>query len=371
MSPQREKSPPRPRLGTIRESPYDRYRYVRRYHPVLRTASPVAQLRIAVVTGANGFLGAHLVRALLQRGVHVRAVVRPTSDVRVLEGLDVEIWRGQLDDPAWMREVLSGADALFHLAAVYSQRPQDIGLMYRVNVGLVRTLLKLAWDVGVPRIVHTSTIGVIGRRQDGRPPDESVPFNLWDRASHYVRSKHLGEVAALTWAAMGAPIVVVNPTAPVGAYDWRPTATGRRIVDVLQGRVPSFPPGGMNVVPARDVAEGMILAALKGRPGERYILGHAKGNLSREAFVGLVLQARSGAGKGEWREGARGERPPLHKRVWRRLRRRRGHRGYAPASLTADPTKAIKELGMPQSNLDEAFVEAVRWYQEHGVASSS
>ncbi len=354
-----------PRPGAVRESPYDRDLYVRRYHPITRRASPLPKLRLAVVTGANGFLGAHLVRALLRRGTHVRAVVRPTSDTRVLEGLDVEIQRGQLEDREWMRQILAGADVLFHLAAVYSQRPEDIGLMYRINVGLVRALMKLAWDVGVPRIVHTSTIGVIGRRQDGRPPDERVPFNLWDRASHYVRSKHLGEVVALTWAAMGAPIVVVNPTAPVGAYDWRPTATGRRIVDVLHGRVPSFPPGGMNVVPARDVAQGMILAALKGRPGERYILGHRGGNITLEMFVQWVVRAR---GKpiplrlehsGERRRARR-----VWLRQWMRTLRRRGRSGgHAPLSLTANPAKAIEELELPQSSLEKAFAEAVDWYR--------
>ncbi len=345
----------------IRESPYDRIPY----RPGFRSRGSEAarpRLRVAVVTGANGFLGAHLVRALLARGVEVRAVVRPTSDVRVLAGLDIDLRRGALDDAAFMREVLRGADALFHLAALYSQRPEDIGLMYRVNVGIVRALMKLAWDVGVPRIVHTSTIGTIGRRKDGLPPDESVPFNLWDRASHYVRSKHLGELAALTWAGMGAPIVVVNPTAPVGAYDWRPTATGRRILAVLEGRVPSYPPGGINFVPARDVAEGMILAALKGKPGERYILGHLEGNLNLEDFlrmvrdiVGLALSEKGGGRAGGWR-GLR--------KMKELLRRRSLPGGQAPYALTANSHKAVTELGMPQSDLSAAFAEAITWFRE-------
>ncbi len=323
----------------------------------------MGEMKVVVVTGANGFLGAHLVRALLNRGIAVRAVVRPQANTSVLEGLDVDLRRGDLTDMAFMREVLRGADALFHLAAVYSQRPEDVGLMYRINVGVVRALLKLAWDLGVPRIVHTSTIGVIGRRADGRPPDETVPFNLWSRASHYVRSKHLGEVAALTWASMGAPIVVVNPTAPVGAYDWRPTATGRRILAVLSGRVPSFPLGGINFVPARDVAEGMILAAARGRPGERYILGHREGNLSLEAFLRVVAEA---AGETVLPHGS-----PVRVPVWRRMvRRLRSSRrtGHAPDALTADPRKAVVELGMPQSDLEVAFAEAVAWYRAHPPA---
>ncbi len=327
-------------------------------------------IQVAVVTGANGFLGAHLVRALLARGVEVRAVVRPSSDVSVLEGLDIDIRRGGLEDDEFMRTVLDGADAFFHLAAMYSQRPEDVGELYRVNVGIVRRVLKLAWDVGVPRIVHTSTIGVIGRRRDGRPPDEREPFNLWDNASHYVRSKHLGEVAALTWAQMGAPIVVVNPTAPVGPYDRRPTATGRRILTVLQGKIPTYPPKGINFVPARDVAEGMILAALKGRAGERYILGHVQGNLSLAEFLEMVCRVSDtpcppmpkASKLGQWRRALR--------QGWQRIRRRKRPFGFAPEGLTANPRKAVEELGMPQSDLETAFAEAVRWFREAGILTS-
>ncbi len=348
------------RAQAIRESPYDRFLYVHRYRRVTQGPPSLSRLSVAVVTGANGFLGAHLVRALLDRGVHVRALVRRSSDVRVLEGLDVEIRRGDVEDEGFVRAALKDADVLFHLAALYSQRPEDVGLLYRVNVGWVRALIRWAWESGVLRIVHTSTIGVIGRRKDGRPPDEREPFNLWKGASHYVRSKHLGEVAALTWAGMGAPVVVVNPTAPIGAFDWRPTPTGRRVQDVLAGRMPSFPPGGMNVVPARDVAEGMILAALKGRVGERYILGHLEGNVSLREFVGYVVEA---AGLPsplpeepeimKWLRGVRG---------W--FRARRGRR--ALFSLTANPRKAVIELGMPQSSLAAAFREAVSWYRGTG-----
>ncbi len=331
-------------------------------HPVF--PSVAAPIRVAVVTGANGFLGAHLVRALLAHRVEVRAVVRPTSDVRVLEGLDIDLRRGALDDEHFMRSVLTGTDALFHLAALYSQRPEDVGEMYRVNVGLVRYLLRLAWEMGVPRIVHTSTIGVIGRRRDGRPPDEREPFNLWERASHYVRSKHLGEVAALTWAQMGAPIVVVNPTAPVGAWDWRPTATGRRILAVLRGEIPSYPPKGINFVPARDVAEGMILAALRGRPGQRYILGHLRGNFSLAAFLEMICRVSNApcphipkaSWTGRWRRALR--------QVWQQMRRGKRRSGTAPEGLTANPRKAVEELGMPQTDLKTAFAEAVHWFRE-------
>ena len=358
----------KPTIRSVRESPYDRSLYVRRYPGEKREPTSPARWHTAVVTGANGFLGAHLVRALLRRGVHVRALVRPTSDVRVLEGLDVEIRRGALDDPTFLQDALKGVDVLFHLAALYSQRPEDVGLLYKVNVGLVRSLVKFAWDVGVPRIVHTSTIGVIGRRKDGRPPDEEAPFNLWDQASHYVRSKHLGEVAALTWARMGAPVVVVNPTAPVGPYDWRPTPTGRRVLAVLAGRVPSYPPGGMNLVPAHDVAEGMILAALKGRVAERYILGHLEGNWDVSRFVACVAQEAGIPNPLALSPKPRG--PRWLRAGLRRLRHVRGRRGHAPFSLTANPRKAVEELGMPQSDLCQAVRAAVEWYRERGYVGS-
>ena len=347
----------RPNITLVQESPFDQGSYLRDWRRWQAGASSPGTLRVAVVTGANGFLGAHLVRALLRHGVAVRALVRPTANLHVLEGLDIDIRRGELTDIGFLRETLQGADVLFHLAAVYSQDPRDIGLMYRVNVGLVRALIRLAWEMGLRRIVHTSTIGTIGRREDGEPPDESVPFNLWNEASHYVRSKHLGEIAALTWAQMGAPVIIVNPTAPVGAYDWRPTATGRRILAVLRGEIPSYPPGGMNVVPARDVAEGMILAALHGQPATRYILGHQKGNLSLDQFIHMVAQAAGIA-------------PPITphrpspRRWWTRWRRRHRHRkAGGPYALTANPRRAVEELGMPQSDLPAAFAEAVRWYR--------
>ena len=345
-------------IRLVQDSPFDRGTYLRDWRRWRKDASGDIALRVAVVTGANGFLGAHLVRALLQHGVTVRALVRPGANVQVLTGLDVDIRQGDLTDAVFLRSALKDADVLFHLAAVYSQDPRDIGLMYQVNTGLVRVLIRWAWEWGVSRIVHTSTIGTIGRRSDGRPPDERVPFNLWAEASHYVRSKHLGEIVALTWAQMGAPVVVVNPTAPIGAYDWRPTPTGRRVLAVLRGEIPPYPPGGMNVVPARDVAAGMILAALQGIPGTRYILGHREGNLTLAQFIAQVARAANMP-------------PPqvLSPSLWQRWRARwwrwrRGHAQGGPQALTADPRRAVEELGMPQSDLAAAFEEAVTWYRQ-------
>lgn len=355
---------PKPKGGAtkivlVQDSPFDAGQYLRDWRQWLaRQEGPPPSLRVAVVTAANGFVGSHLVRALLRRGVTVRALVRPQADCRSLSGLDVDVRRGSLDDPTFVREVLRGADALFHLAATCPSHTPDVGTLYRVNVGLVRYLLKEAWDAGVSRIVHVSTIDAVGRRADGTPPDGSEPFREWHVADDYVRSRHLGELAALTWAQMGAPVVVVTPTVPVGAGDWRPSRGGRLILAVLKGERPAFPPGGMNFVPVEDVAEGIILAALRGRPGQRYILGHIRGNLTLAQFVAMV--ARAGGVKGAFPE------EPRRRHRWPfPWRRQSAHREPA---LTANPWRAVEELGMPQSDLEAAFAKAVAWFRATGMA---
>ncbi len=309
-------------------------------------------MSVAVVSGANGFLGAHLVRALLAAHVSVRALVRSDSNVANLEGLSLEVQRGDLTDDVFLRAVFADATFFFHLAALYTQDPSCRREMYQVNVDWTRQILRVAAEAGCRRIVHTSTIGVIGQPEHGLA-DETTPYNLGDRASDYVRSKRLGELAALELAAAGAPIVVVNPCAPVGAYDRVPTATGRRIVQVLAGKVPSYPPGGINFVPAKDVAAGMILAVERGKLGERYILGHRDGNLDLPAFLdvmgevsGVHLRPPGSGWRGRMRRLFGSDKAPVMM-------------GSTPVRLTANPAKAIRELGMPQSDLRTAFPEAV------------
>ena len=311
----------------------------------------------AFVTGANGFVGTHVVRALLAKGTEVRALVREVSDLRNLQGLDVELVYGDLRDGERLAPLLRGCDELYHVAALYSTRPEDGPLMYEVNVQGTKHILRAALANGVRHVVHTSTIGTIGRPADGSLPTEATPFNLWDTASDYVKSKYLGEQAALAMAQEGLPVVVVHPTAPVGAYDLKPTSTGQRIVDYLHGKLPSFAPGGINHCAVRDVAQGHLLAARRGRVGERYILGHAAGNLQLADFVALMAEI----------SGIRVPLPrmPLRSRL-RSLWRRAGETGHRPLALTCDPTKAIRELGLPQTPLRAAFAEAVAWFIEHG-----
>jgi len=316
----------------------------------------------AFVTGANGFVGSAVVRALLAQGHAVVALVRDGSDDRTLRGLDVERVTGDLEQAESLGEVLRGCDALFHVAALYSTRPEDTERMLWVNVECTRRLLMMAADLGVSRIVHTSTIGTIGRRDDGRPPTESDRMVVTNRTSTYVRSKLGGERAALELAAQGVPIVVVNPCAPVGRGDYKPTSTGQRIVDYIGGRTPKLSPGGINFCSVEDIAVGHLLAAEKGCAGERYILGNAEGNLDLRQFMTLMQQV-SGVRPPDSGIGARAKR--LARQILRGAAQTPPSQavGTRPDALTADPSRAIRELGLPQTPLEVAFAEAVAWFR--------
>lgn len=296
------------------------------------------------LTGGNGFLGGHVARALAAAGAQVVALVRPGRDPGALAGLPVTIVRGDLARPADWFAALQGCEVCFHVAALYAGA-DEAAAMYAVNVQATGALLAACAAAGVRRVIHTSTVGTVGRLPGSALPDETTPFNLWDQASHYVRSKYLGELIARSWNGAGVETVVVKPTAPVGAGDGRPSATGRRILAALRGEVTSYPAGGVNHVPVGDAAAGHLLAATRGVPGEAYILGHAGGNLDQAAFLRLVAAAA----------GVTPLAPPAA---------RVGAAGQLPAALTVDPARAIRELGLPQSDLSAAFREAVDWYRQ-------
>ncbi|HIQ04294.1 MAG TPA: NAD-dependent epimerase/dehydratase family protein [Anaerolineae bacterium] len=326
----------------------------------------ISNVHLALVTGAAGFVGSAVVRALLAEGIAVRAFVRVTSDRRNLAGLDVELVEGDLRDAAAVHTAVRGCDLVFHVAALYATDPAVAVEMYAVNVGGTKHVLAAAEAAGVQRVVHTSTIGTIGRPADGTLPTENTPFNLWDSASHYVRSKYLGEVAALEAARRrGLPIVIVHPSAPVGPGDYKPTVTGRRIVDFLNGRHPSYLDGGINFCAVEDIAVGHLLAAFKGQSGQRYILGNARGNLSFEQFLNLLSRV---SGRPIPPPPRPARRQLVDPRYWMaRLRAASGMpSGSRPSALTCDPSRAIRELGLPQTPLADAFGRAVAWYREHG-----
>jgi len=226
-------------------------------------------MKPTLVTGASGFVGWHVARTLLERGHHVRALVRTGSQV---PELPVELVTGDLRDPESLTRAAAGCGLVFHVAADYRLWSKHSAEMFQSNVDGVRNVLTAAETAGVDRVVYTSTVGCIGMPQS-RLGDENEPCTLTDMTGAYKRSKFLGEQVALEFARKGFPVVIVNPTAPMGDHDFKPTPTGQIVSDFLRGATPAFIDTGLNIVNVRDVALGHILACERGKPGERYILG--------------------------------------------------------------------------------------------------
>ena len=234
-----------------------------------------------LVTGATGFLGAHIVRQLLQDGAEVRVLVRKGADQRNLAGLDVDITEGDLLDRGSLTRAVTGCDRLFHAAADYRLWAHKPAEMYATNVEGTRNILQAAADAGLAKVVYTSTVGTLGNRGDGTPGDEETPVSLADMVGDYKKSKYLAEQVALDFAQRGLPLVIVNPSTPVGPLDIKPTPTGKLIVDFISGRMPAYLDTGLNIVSAAECARGHLLAAQHGRVGARYILGGEDLHLSR------------------------------------------------------------------------------------------
>ena len=233
---------------------------------------------LAFLTGATGFLGSHVARVLAEQGADLRLLVRPTSDLRNLEGLNADRVIGDLRDAASIEKSLSGCHVLFHVAADYRLWVRDPEEMYRSNVEGTRSLLDAARKQGVRRIVYTSSVATMGftsgsKTKNGRVADEESPVSLADMIGHYKRSKFMAEQVAVKAARSGADVVVVNPTTPIGERDIKPTPTGRIVVDFLKRKFPAYVETGLNLVDATECARGHIQALEKGRSGERYILG--------------------------------------------------------------------------------------------------
>jgi dihydroflavonol-4-reductase len=323
----------------------------------------------ALVTGASGFLGWHVARLLLERGQPVRALVRPSSNIRELE---VERATGDLRDAASLARAVAGCGVVFHIAADYRLWAPDPGELYRSNVDGTRNLLEAARNAGVERVVYTSTVGCIGIPHGGIG-DENTPVRLEDMAGHYKRSKFLAEQVALEFAAAGFPVVIVNPTAPIGDHDVKPTPTGQIVVDFLRRKMPAVVDTGLNVVDARDTARGHLLACERGRPGERYILGSE--NLT---LAGILerLAAITGLAAPRWRiphavaycAGV----------VSTGLARITGHPPRVPLEavrmarkkMWVTNAKAAEELAFSPAPADVALRRAVDWFRANGYCDS-
>lgn len=240
-----------------------------------------------LVTGANGFVGAAVVRALVARGEPVRALVRDGSNAVNLEGLDVEIVRGDITDAESMRRAAAGCTNVLHVAADYRLWAPDAASMYRTNIDGSVNVLESAAAAGAARMVYTSSVAVLGIHRDRTPADETSPVEFGDMIGPYKRSKFLAEQAVRQRAdELGFPVVTVNPSTPIGPGDFRPTPTGRIIVDAALGKMPAYVDTGLNIVHVDDVATGHLLARDRGRPGERYILGGA--DMSLREILAMV-----------------------------------------------------------------------------------
>jgi dihydroflavonol-4-reductase len=323
----------------------------------------------ALVTGATGFVGSNVVRELLREGATVRVLARPASDRRALDGLPVEVCEGDLLDPASLKRAMTGVRRLFHVAADYRLWAPDPRVLYRANVDGTRAILDAAASAGVERIVHTSTVGALGIPGNGAPGTETTPVTLSQMVGPYKASKFMAEQVALTWAGRGYPVVIVNPSAPIGPWDVKPTPTGQMIVDFLRGRMYATLDTGLNLVHVRDVARGHLLAAERGRIGEKYILGHQ--NLSLTEIFQLLAEltnrrpprvrvpyALAWSGACCMEAAARlTRRPPRVSLTAVRMARKRMYFSSA---------KAVRELGLPQSDVRDGLREAVEWFTEWG-----
>jgi dihydroflavonol-4-reductase len=322
-----------------------------------------------LVTGASGFLGSHVARLLTERGDQVRVLLRPTSDARLLEGLPIERAPGDLRDTASLDAALVGVTIVYHIAADYRLWARDPREIYNANVQGTRNLLEAAGRAKVQKIVYTSTVGTVAVPKGGTLPDESTAASLDEMIGDYKRSKWLAEHEARKAAVAGLPVIIVNPTTPVGPGDAKPTPTGRIILDFLKGRMPAFVDTGLNFVPVEDAALGHLLAAERGRAGERYILGGE--NLTLKQVLALI-SAASGRPAPRVRiphmialvaahaesllSGLTGREPRIPLDGVRMARH----------SMFVNTAKARRELGFSPGSVTAAVERAVRWYQSNG-----
>ena len=225
------------------------------------------------LTGATGFVGHHVAHALAAQGADLRLLVRKSSNLQNLEGIRGETVLGDLLDPESLRSGLEGCDALMHVAADYRLWIRDPKSMYRANVDGTRELLRMARETGVKRVVYTSSVATMHFRTDGLVINEDTPVSLKDMVGHYKRSKFLAEQEALKAAQSGQQVILLNPTTPIGPYDWKPTPTGRIFVDFLNRKFPAYVDTGLNLVDVTEVARTHVAALTVGKPGKRYILG--------------------------------------------------------------------------------------------------
>ena len=327
---------------------------------------------LTFLTGATGFLGSHVARVLSQQGAELRLLVRPTSNLRNLEGLNAETVTGDLRDPASFEKAMAGCDTVFHVAADYRLWVRDPNEMYRSNVDGTRAILAAARKNGVRNVVHTSSVATIGFAANGNPADEDSPVSLADMIGPYKRSKFMSEQLALEAGRSGMRVVVVNPTTPVGEQDVKPTPTGRIVVDFLKRKFPAYVDTGLNLVDVAECARGHVEALEKGRSGERYILGgenltlkeildklgEITGLPSPKIKLPYVFAFAAGV-VDETITGRMLKREPRATIDTVRMGKKK---------MFASSAKAERELGWKIVRVDDALRRAVEWFRANGYA---
>jgi dihydroflavonol-4-reductase len=321
-----------------------------------------------LVTGATGFIGSAIVRELIKDGEEVRVFLRKTSDTRNIDGLEVEMAYGDIRDGDSMKKALQDCDTLYFTAAFFAHWVPDKKIPYEINVGGTKASLQTALDVGIQKVIYTSTNNTMGAHGP-IPVDENAEFNHWKTGDHYSMSKYLAEIEAMNFARKGLPIVIVNPTLVIGTNDIKPTPSGQMILDIATGKMPGYIEGGTNVIDVEDVARGHILAAKKGRVGERYLFGNR--NIAVSEYFKLIADIA-------------GVKPPTF-RIPYALAVVLGYIFEIGAFITKKPpvvtasevrigrkqefydcSKAVKELGLPQTPINITINKAINWFRENG-----
>jgi len=321
-----------------------------------------------LVTGATGFIGSAIARELLKDGEEVKVLVRKTSDTRNIDKLDVERVYGDIRDTQSIKTALKDCDTLYLTAAYFAHWAPDPKQLYEVNVGGTKATLQAALEVGLKKVVYTSTNNAIAA-SGPIPATEEKAFNYWEAGDHYSMSKYIAENEARIFVTRGLPVVIVNPTLVIGVNDIKPTPSGQMIIDVINQKMPGYIDGGVNIIDVEDVARGHILAARKGRIGERYLLGNR--NMTVHDYLHLIALIA-------------GVKPPSLKIPYR-MALTLGHLFEFGSSLTKKPpvitasevrigrmtewydcSKAVKELGLPQTPIEETIQKAIRWFEENG-----
>jgi dihydroflavonol-4-reductase len=327
---------------------------------------------LAFLTGATGFVGSHVARALAENGADLRLLVRSSSNLKNIDNLKADLVTGDLRDPASLEKGIAGCDVVFHVAADYRLWVRDPDEMYRANVEGTRAILEAARKANIRRVVYTSSVATMGFTSNGQPADEQSAVSLANMIGPYKRSKFMAEQVAIEATRSGQDVVIVNPTTPVGERDIKPTPTGRIVIDFLKKKFPAYVDTGLNLVDVRECALGHVAALEKGRCGERYILGGENLTLKQildklAAITGLpspkirvpyVLALATGVVDELVTGRLRGREPRATIDAVRMGRKK----------MFASSAKAERELGWKVVAVDAALRRAVEWFRHNGYA---